>query len=70
MLTRILTSSFFHHSNQPGPLTNGLEYLQFWLSYQLSPSYSNCSIEKTDSLQYDATESQKKDFILELFSKN
>ena len=31
--TRFSTSSFFHHSNQPGPLTNGLKYFRFWLSF-------------------------------------
>ena len=28
--TRFLTSSFFHHSNQPGPLINGFKYFRFW----------------------------------------
>ena len=28
---RILTSSFFHNSNQPVPLINGLKYFWFWL---------------------------------------
>ena len=29
--TRFSTSILFHHSNQPGPLTNGLKYFRFWL---------------------------------------
>ena len=28
--TRFLASSFFHPSNQPGPLTNGLKYFQYF----------------------------------------
>ena len=31
--TRFPTSSFFHHLNQPRPLTNGLKYFRFWLSF-------------------------------------
>ena len=30
---RFLTSSFFHHSNQPGPLTNVINDFRFWLSF-------------------------------------
>ena len=36
--TRFLTSSFFHHLNQPRPLTNGLKYS---ILVMFSPSYSN-----------------------------
>ena len=32
--TRFSTFSFFHHSNQPGPLTNGLKYFRFWLRFR------------------------------------
>ena len=28
---RFSTSSFFHHLNLPGPLTNGLNYFRFWI---------------------------------------
>ena len=30
-----LTSSFFHHLNQPGPLTNGLKEFCFWFRFSL-----------------------------------
>ena len=29
-----LTPSFFHHLNQPGPLTNGLKYFRIWFRYR------------------------------------
>ena len=32
--TRFSNSSCFLHSNQPGPLTYGLKYFQFWLSFR------------------------------------
>ena len=31
--TRFLNYSFFHSSNQPGQLSNGLKYFRFWLSF-------------------------------------
>ena len=31
---KILDHQFFHNSNQLGPLTNGLKYLRFWLSFR------------------------------------
>ena len=31
---RFSNSSFVHHSNQPGPLTNGLRYFRFWFSFR------------------------------------
>ena len=32
--TRFLTSCFFHHFNQPGPLTNGLKYFRIWFRFR------------------------------------
>ena len=49
----------FHHSNQPGPLTNGLKYLRFLLRLLKVKSYSNFSIRKTDYPQYDTAGSKK-----------
>ena len=31
---RFSTSSFFHHLNQPGSLTNGLKHFWFWWSFR------------------------------------
>ena len=47
---------FFHHSNQPGPLTNGLKDFRILVS------------KKTDSPQYDTAGSQKF-FVPELLAK-
>ena len=46
----IFDLQFFHHSNQPGPLTNGLKY--FRLFVKISLHYSNCSVKITNSPQY------------------
>ena len=32
--TRFSTSCFFHHLNQPEPLTNGLKYFRFWFRFR------------------------------------
>ena len=32
--TRFSTSSFFHHSNLSGALTNGLKYFRFWFRFR------------------------------------
>ena len=31
---RFSTPSFFHHSNRPGSLTNGLKYFCFWFPFR------------------------------------
>ena len=31
---KIFNLHFFHHSNQPRPLTNGLNYFRFWLCFR------------------------------------
>ena len=31
---RFWTPSFFHHSNRPGPLTNGLKYYRFLFRFR------------------------------------
>ena len=30
----IFYPQFFHHSNRPGPLTNGLKYFRFWFRFR------------------------------------
>ena len=43
---------FFHNSNQSGPLIIDQWVKIFSIFVKISLSYSNFSIEKTDSLQY------------------
>ena len=54
---RFSTASYFHHSNQRGPLINWFTYI-FSILVKISPSYSNFSVEKTDSPGYGTPGSQ------------
>ena len=61
---RFSTASYFHHSNQRGPLINWFTYI-FSILVKISPSYSNFSVEKTDSPGYDTPGSHVlADFLL------
>ena len=55
---------FFHRSNQPGSLTDGLKYLRIWFS-----DYLSMILRAGDYLSM-ILRGLKVLFILELFSKN